>query len=64
MIKYISAWAANIIASAGMHILCIALIYNKTSLKITVFILTRALVLFLGFCILNNEIIMDEFQIM
>ena len=26
---YLSAWATDIITSAGMHILCIALRYNK-----------------------------------
>ena len=57
MINYVSAWAANAIAPASMHILCIALRYNsQTSLKITkvsyllrFFNKARASVLSLGF---------------
>ena len=53
----LSVWVADAIAPAYMHILCIALRYNKPNklenyksiLFVTLFNKTRALVLFLGF---------------
>ena len=50
----LSGWAADTIAPAGMHILCILLRYNKPNKHENHNLLhfynkTRALVLFLGF---------------